>query len=100
MGATRRRGRRIAALLAVAALAGGIGVAAYATHLLRRTELQTIDARFSIRGTQTPPSDVVLVAIDQPTLTEPRNLGMASSSPFPRTYDATVIDRLPLAGRG
>ena len=39
-------------LLATALVAVGVGVATYATHLLRRTELQTIDARYSIRGHQ------------------------------------------------
>jgi len=98
MGGTRRQRRKTLALLAVAVLAGGIGVLTYATHLLRRTELQTIDARFSIRGRQAPPSDVVLVAIDNATLQELRNRNFHAEYPFPRRYDAQVIDRLRLAG--
>jgi adenylate cyclase len=97
MGRARWRRRRTA-LLTVAVLAAGIGVLSYATHLLRRSELQTIDARFSIRGKQTPPSDVVLVAIDPATLTQLRNRHMSSEPPLPRGYDATVIDHLRLAG--
>ena len=85
-------------MLAVAALAVGIGVLAYATHLLGRSELQTIDARFSIRGKQAPPSDVVLVAIDERALQELRNLKLHSEFPFPRSYDAKVIDNLRVAG--
>jgi adenylate cyclase len=98
MGGTRRRRRKTIALLAVAVLAAGIGSLCYATHLLRRSELQTIDARFSIRGKQAPPSNVVLVAIDPATLTELRNRHMSSEPPLPRRYDAKVIDHLRLAG--
>jgi adenylate cyclase len=98
VGRARWRQRKTALLIGVAILAGGIGVLAYATHLLRRTELQTIDARFSIRGKQTPPSDVVLVAIDPKTLAELRNRQMSSEFPFPRRYDAKVIDNLRKAG--
>jgi adenylate cyclase len=86
------------ALLAVAVLAGGIGAFAYAAHLLRRTELQTIDARFSIRGKQAPPSNVVLVAIDPETLQAMRDADYHAEFPFPRRYDAKVIDHLRAAG--
>jgi adenylate cyclase len=98
MGATHRQRRKTIALVAAAVFAGGIGVIAYTTHILRRTELQTIDARFSIRGKQAPPSDVELVAIDTTTLSELRDLKLHSEFPFPRTYDATVIDHLRAAG--
>jgi adenylate cyclase len=98
MGSTRRQRRKTVALLTVAALAAGIGVLGYATHLLRRSELQSINARFSIRGKQAPPSDVVLVAIDQATLYELRNRHLQSEFPFPRRYDAEVIDHLRAAG--
>src|ERR1700722_6504387 len=91
--------KRTALLLVVAAvLAAGIGALAYATHLLRRTELQTIDARFSVRGKQAPPSDVVIVGIDPSTFQELTNRHMRSEFPFPRHYDAEVINHLRLAG--
>ena len=64
-------------------LAGGIGVLAYGTHLSRRSELQTIDARFSIRGKQSPPSDIVLVAIDPVTFQELRTISMPVAVPLP-----------------
>src|ERR1700677_4603667 len=95
---TRRQRRKTISLLIVASLAAGIGVVAYATHVLGRSELQTIDARFSIRGKQAPPANVVLVAIDPATLTELRNRHMSSEPPLPRSYDARVIDHLRLAG--
>jgi adenylate cyclase len=98
MGGTRRQRRKTIALLAVALLASSVGVLAYATHVLRRTELQSIDARFSIRGTQRPSANVVLVAIDPATFQTLTNSGLHSEFPFPRRYDAQVIDHLRLAG--
>src|SRR3954451_24260709 len=91
------RERRARALVIVALLAAGIGVLAYATNLLRRSELQTLDARYSIRGKQKVPSDVVLVPIDNATVQYFRN-SKRGQPPFPRRYDARVIDRLRRAG--
>ncbi len=98
MGRAAWAKRKALLLVAAAVLAAGIGALAYATHLLRRTELQTIDARFSVRGKQAPPSDVVLVGIDNATLEEMRELKLHAEFPFPRRYDAKVIDNLRLAG--
>jgi adenylate cyclase len=53
-------------------------------------ERQTIDARFSIRGTQTPPKQIVFVAIDDVTFgAYPRQ-----QWPYPRRWHAQVIDRI------
>jgi adenylate cyclase len=93
MGRAAWRRRKTALLIAVAFLAAGLGVVVYATHLFRRTELQTIDARFSIRGTQPTPADIVLVQIDPGTLQKLRQ-----RFPFPRAYEARVIDHLREAG--
>ncbi|MCW3019758.1 MAG: adenylate/guanylate cyclase protein [Solirubrobacterales bacterium] len=98
MSGTHRQRRKALSLLLVAALAVGVGVLAHATHLLRRSELQTIDARFSVRGKQALPRDVELVEINQPTLTELRNRGLQSEFPLPRSYDAKVVDNLRRAG--
>jgi adenylate cyclase len=98
MGRAAWRRRKTALLVAVALLAAGLGVLAYATNLFRRTEQQTIDARFSIRGKQRAPSNIVLVQIDNGTLRELRRHGLESEFPFPRRYDAQVIDRLREAG--
>jgi adenylate cyclase len=98
VGRAAWRARKRTLLIVVAVLAAGIGVAAYATHLLRRSELQTIDARFSIRGKQTPPSDVVLVGIDNETLDEMREHNLNAEYPFHRRYDAKVIEHLLTAG--
>lgn len=53
-------------------------------------ERATIDTRFSIRGEQTPPDDVVLVAIDDVTTDAIRNFVW----PYPRRMHARVIDRI------
>jgi adenylate cyclase len=79
-------------------LAAGIGVVAYGTHLLRRSELQTIDARFSVRGEQKPSSDIVFVAISLAAEQELEEHHLESRSPLPRKYDAEVVNRLRRAG--
>jgi adenylate cyclase len=94
MARPERRRRKGALLLAVAALAPGLGVLAYATQLFGRSELQTIDARFSIRGSERAPSDLLLVEIDNATLQELARRHLHSEFPLPRAYDARIIDRL------
>jgi adenylate cyclase len=98
MGRARGQRRKRTLLIAVAALAAGISVGAYGTQLLRRSELQTIDARFSIRGPQKPPSNIELVAINSTTQQEFRDHHLPSEFPFPRRYYAQVIDNLRKAG--
>ncbi len=91
MGRAKSQRRKRALLIGVAVLAGCIGVGAYATHLLRRSELQTIDARFSIRG-QACAAVGHRARGDQPR-TPNRNSEahhLESRSPFPRKYDAEV----------
>jgi len=94
MGRAGWRRRKAALLVGVAVFAAGVGVVAYATNLLRRTEQQSIDARFSIRGSEPPPPGIVLVQIDNTTLHELAEKHLQSEFPFPRAYDARVIDRV------
>jgi adenylate cyclase len=90
----RRRGRiRVLLLLVVAVLAIGIGIAAYSGDLFQTVELSSVDARFSIRGDQKPPSDLVVVGIDAQT-----QLKLNEQWPFPRSFHAKVIDRLKADG--
>jgi CHASE2 domain-containing sensor protein/tRNA A-37 threonylcarbamoyl transferase component Bud32 len=80
------------ALVAVAVAAAAVALTAHRTGLLARAERTTIDARFSLRGTQRPPRGIVVVAIDQDSLARlPR-------FPFRRSLYAPVIDRLHAAG--
>ncbi|HEX2127589.1 MAG TPA: adenylate/guanylate cyclase domain-containing protein [Solirubrobacterales bacterium] len=80
---------RVRWLLGVAAIAVAVGVVAYATDALREPELDTIDARFSIRGTESPPDDVVVVGVDDITFSQ-----LDRRWPFPRSLHARVIDNL------
>jgi adenylate cyclase len=84
------RGRlRVRLLLGVAIIAAAVGVVAYLTDALREPELDTVDARFEIRGTQPAPDDIVVVGIDDVTFDQ-----LDRRWPFPRTYHARVIDEL------
>jgi adenylate cyclase len=98
MRGARGQRRKIAALLAVGLAAIGIATLASAAHLLARTELQTIDARYSIRDRHAPPQGIVLVLIDNSTLAGFRTIAPGTEFPFPRRYDAQLIDRLRVAG--
>lgn len=82
------RSRRLLTAAIVALLAVGCGVVVAVTDVLRRAELQTVDARFSVRGEQPVPDDVVFVAIDEDSITE---LG---GWPFSRRDHADLIDGL------
>src|SRR5690242_17735999 len=87
---TAGRGRLRVLLLALVALgACGIALAAYGTHLLRGLEGSTVDTRFSIRGKEKPPSNIVIVAIDDRTVA---NLDL--QFPFPRNVQAKVLNRI------
>jgi adenylate cyclase len=81
------------ALLVVALVAAGLAILAYGTNLMRSLELHSVDARFSVRGTQEQPSDIVFVKVDDRTFSQ---LGV--QWPFPRSLHARVIDRLRAAG--
>src|SRR5918996_32855 len=89
------RGRLRLLLFALAALAGaGIGLISYATDAFRSLELKTIDTRFSIRGDRTPPSSLVVVAVDDATF---HALG-DERWPFTHDLHARVIDRISRDG--
>ena len=65
-----------------------IGLVTYATSLLGSLEGSTINGRFSIRGTQQPPKNIVLVAIDDKSLTD------INSWPYARTFYAQVLNNI------
>jgi adenylate cyclase len=85
---------RTALFLAVGLAATGVGLLAYGTNVFRGLELSSVDFRFSVRGKQDPPKDVVVVAIDARTFND-----LQEQWPFPRgTYHGRVIRRLHDAG--
>jgi adenylate cyclase len=79
---------RVLLLVLVAVGSTGIWVTLYATDALKSLEGQTIDKRFSIRGTQRPPNNFAIVAIDNKTF---QNL---NNYPFPRADYAKLIDNI------
>jgi adenylate cyclase len=87
----RARQRRLRAILFLGVGLGltSLGVIAYATDALRDLELDTVDARFSIRGERERPKDLVVVKIDDVTFSETDRRW-----PFPRSMHAEVIDRI------
>jgi CHASE2 domain-containing sensor protein len=56
------------------------------TGLLRPLELASVDARFELRGALTPPHDMVLVRIDDASLSK-----LGSGWPLPRKTEAEAI---------
>jgi CHASE2 domain-containing sensor protein len=89
---THQRLRR--GMLALAAVTAALlGVAAYSGGVFNSLEQNTIATRFSIRGTQSPPSDIVIVAIDGASVD-----GTLPLWPFPRRYEANVINRIYSGG--
>ena len=88
-----RVGARRIALLAVALVAGGGALLAYLTDALDRSELDTVDTRFEIRGTQAPPDDLVVVAIDGTSFSD-----LDRRWPFPRSLHGRMIETLEAAG--
>ena len=84
--------RRVLGLLAVGLLAAAAGLAAHATGVLTWLERSSVDARFSLRGEQRPPSDVVVVGIDNDSV------GQLPRFPFSRRLDARVLENLHAAG--
>jgi adenylate cyclase len=83
------RRRRELAILVVVLLAAGLAIVAYATHLLRALEQQSVDARFSLRGTQERPEEFAIVEVDDTTFNE-----LALQWPFPRSLHGRLIERL------
>jgi adenylate cyclase len=84
-------GPRLRAVLfgLVTLVSAAAAITAFATNALRTQDLSTVDARFSIRGAQRPPSNIVIVKIDDVTFDE-----LNIEWPFPRATHARVINRI------
>ena len=88
-----RRRLRIALFLAVGLGATGLWLVAYGTSVFDDLDLDTVDARFTVRGEQSPPSDLAVVKIDDVTFDE-----LNLQWPFPRSNHGRVISRLKADG--
>jgi adenylate cyclase len=62
------------------------------THVFKRLELSTVDARFGVRGQQQRPRQIAVVGIDSATIHD------LNAWPFRRRYHAQLIDRLRADG--
>jgi adenylate cyclase len=67
----------------------GFVLAAHATDILQDSELDTVDARFAVRGDLEPPEDITIVGIGESSFRE-----LGEQWPFPRTLHAEAITRL------
>jgi adenylate cyclase len=89
---TRRRSRRRLRLLLFlgnAVVLTAFVLTAYGFDVLHDSELDTVDARFTVRSDRPTPKDVVVVKIDDVTFNE-----LQQRFPFPRSLHAKLIDRL------
>ncbi len=89
----RLRNLRPAAALAVALVAGGIGVAGHLAGWLPSVEQDVVGARFALREAPAA-APVTVVAIDARTFAHFERV----SWPYPRSMHARAIDRLRRAG--
>jgi CHASE2 domain-containing sensor protein len=83
---------RLQTMLLAGVLAAVVAVAAFVSGGLESLELRSIDARFSMRATETP-SEIVVVAVDDLSFSD-----LPLQWPFPRTKHADVTDALRRAG--
>jgi adenylate cyclase len=88
-----RRRLRIALFLAVGLGATGLWLIAYGTGVFEDFDLDTVDARFTVRGEQSPLPDLAVVKIDDVTFDE-----LNLQWPFPRSNHGRVISRLKADG--
>jgi adenylate cyclase len=88
-----RRRQRVILIAAVGVLAAVLGLVLQLTGALQRVDDAGVDLRFSIRGEQAPPDELVVVGIDEPSFGA---LGL--QWPLPRSVHADAIRALTRAG--
>ena len=87
---TSRIGRlRTLLILGIGVLLTGLGIVAYSADAFEDVELDTVDTRFSIRGEEESPDDLVVVKIDDVTFD-----ALERRWPFPRALHGKLIDRI------
>jgi adenylate cyclase len=84
----KRRQRQLRAMLfpTVGALLTALALVAYFTDAFKNLELDTVDARFGVRGERPPPKDLIVVKIDDVTFNE-----LNKRWPFQRDVHARLI---------
>jgi adenylate cyclase len=95
MGTRRQSRRRLRLLLflGTAIVLTAFVITAYGFDVLHDSELDTVDARFTVRGDRAAPKNVVVVKIDDVTFND-----LQQRFPFRRSVHARLIDRLRRGG--
>jgi CHASE2 domain-containing sensor protein len=88
----RPRGSRLRLLVTAGILAAAVAGAAQAGGVLEAMEASSVDQRFRERGAN-PPSDVVVIAVDDVTFSD-----LGRQWPFPRSLFGRAVSRLADAG--
>ncbi len=88
-GGMNQRTRRLRALLLIgtAFSVAAVGLLLEATDALRRLDLSSVNQRFDVRGAERPPSDIVVVAIDDKTFNSPAAPGVPVQPTAARARD-------------
>jgi adenylate cyclase len=84
-----RRRLPLVLLTVVAVGATGLMVAAYSARVFKALEGDTVDARFTVRGSEPPPKGLVIVKVDDRTFED-----LNRQWPFPREVFGRLIRRI------
>jgi adenylate cyclase len=83
------RNLKVLLLALVAIVATGLALGGYAARSLRTLDLNSVDARFSVRGAEKAPKNIVVVGVDSTTFQV-----VKKQWPFPRAVEAKVLNRI------
>jgi adenylate cyclase len=83
------RNLKVLLLALVAIVATGLALGGYAARSLRSLDLNTVNARFSVRGAEKAPKNIVVVGVDSTTFQ-----AVKKQWPFPRAVEAKVLNNI------
>src|SRR5581483_6325906 len=83
------RNLKVLLLALVAIVATGLALGGYAARALRSLDLNTVNARFSVRGAEKAPKNIVVVGVDSTTFQ-----AVKKQWPFPRAVEAKVLNNI------
>jgi adenylate cyclase len=83
------RNLKVLLLALVAIVATGLALGGYAARSLRSLDLNTVNARFSVRGAEKAPKNIVVVGVDSTTFQ-----AVKKQWPFPRAVEAKVLNNV------
>jgi adenylate cyclase len=83
------RNLKVLLLALVAIVSTGLALGGYAARSLRTLDLNSVNARFSVRGAEKAPKNIVVVGVDSTTFQV-----INKQWPFPRAVEAKVLSRI------